>query len=221
MAPAQGRFVSVDPFRGCSSESRSLHRYLYAGANPVLLADPSGQFWTVLFAGIGMYNSLASVKQVSGKRQPPTRKQLLSDPKVSNALDVAWAFSKIDSPDRHEEGGWIYGNDRTSELKVVFALRGEACSCEENAVCEINIAYPKIIDDFYVVGDFHTHPCPVDGDTPPPVSERISSADFSTTYENRVPSIVQDRWGRFAYGPLRRISYSGNRGYPGITDEDF
>ncbi len=37
-----GRFVSVDPFAGDLEEPTSLHRYIYAAANPVNAADPSG-----------------------------------------------------------------------------------------------------------------------------------------------------------------------------------
>lgn len=39
-----GRFISKDPFGGELRDPVSLHRYLYANANPVTFADPSGQF---------------------------------------------------------------------------------------------------------------------------------------------------------------------------------
>ena len=44
MNPGAGRFVSVDPFRGWLDEPSSLHRYLYAGLDPVGSVDPSGRF---------------------------------------------------------------------------------------------------------------------------------------------------------------------------------
>jgi len=37
-----GRFVSADPFLGCNVDPVSLHRYLYANADPVNKRDPSG-----------------------------------------------------------------------------------------------------------------------------------------------------------------------------------
>ena len=37
-----GRFVSTDPFEGIRTEPVTLHRYLYANANPVMASDPSG-----------------------------------------------------------------------------------------------------------------------------------------------------------------------------------
>lgn len=42
MAPEVGRFVSTDPFPGLIFEPISLHKYHYAGINPVNRVDPSG-----------------------------------------------------------------------------------------------------------------------------------------------------------------------------------
>jgi RHS repeat-associated protein len=41
--PATGRFLSVDPAMGPDDDAGSAHAYLYAGANPVDNADPSGE----------------------------------------------------------------------------------------------------------------------------------------------------------------------------------
>src|SRR5262249_39135721 len=38
-----GRFWSMDSFEGLSKEPTSLHKYLYAGADPVNRRDPSGK----------------------------------------------------------------------------------------------------------------------------------------------------------------------------------
>ncbi|XCN75438.1 MAG: RHS repeat-associated core domain-containing protein [Candidatus Electrothrix aestuarii] len=38
-----GRFTSVDPYAGNMHEPITLHRYLYAGDNPVMNVDPSGE----------------------------------------------------------------------------------------------------------------------------------------------------------------------------------
>lgn len=40
--PTIGRFVSRDPFSGTAEDPVSLHRYLYANANPIMYTDPSG-----------------------------------------------------------------------------------------------------------------------------------------------------------------------------------
>jgi len=42
--PPTGRFNRLDPFAGSTSDPVSLHKYLYAGANPVMYSDPSGEF---------------------------------------------------------------------------------------------------------------------------------------------------------------------------------
>jgi len=42
--PQSGRFASADPFPGLLSDPTSLHRFVYAGGDPVNRIDPSGQF---------------------------------------------------------------------------------------------------------------------------------------------------------------------------------
>jgi RHS repeat-associated protein len=41
---SSGTFLSLDPFAGNSSDPLSLHKYLYAHANPVMYSDPTGMF---------------------------------------------------------------------------------------------------------------------------------------------------------------------------------
>jgi RHS repeat-associated protein len=59
--PATGRFNQFDKFEGGFEEPLSLHKYLYAGANPISNNDPSGQFFgslveTLVVAGIWAAN---------------------------------------------------------------------------------------------------------------------------------------------------------------------
>ncbi|PQQ65382.1 hypothetical protein B9R14_00410 [Acetivibrio saccincola] len=44
MDPSVGRFITADPFGGFMFEPLSLHKYLYANADPVNKIDPSGYF---------------------------------------------------------------------------------------------------------------------------------------------------------------------------------
>ena len=42
--PATGRFLSRDPLDGHEWDPKSLHKYLYAGGDPVNASDPTGKF---------------------------------------------------------------------------------------------------------------------------------------------------------------------------------
>ena len=44
MNPATGTFTSMDTYGGSVFDPTSLHKYLYANANPVTYSDPSGYF---------------------------------------------------------------------------------------------------------------------------------------------------------------------------------
>jgi RHS repeat-associated protein len=44
MNPDSGRFWNMDTFEGARGDQASLHKYLYASANPVMGSDPSGYF---------------------------------------------------------------------------------------------------------------------------------------------------------------------------------
>ena len=50
--PATSRFNRLDPFAGSTSDPQSLHKYLYAHANPVMGVDPSGTRGLLVEIGI-------------------------------------------------------------------------------------------------------------------------------------------------------------------------
>ncbi|MBD5136416.1 MAG: hypothetical protein HDT39_10725 [Lachnospiraceae bacterium] len=48
MNPVTGTFIQRDTYQGDVYDAVSLHRYLYAGANPVIYNDPSGNFFSLI-----------------------------------------------------------------------------------------------------------------------------------------------------------------------------
>ena len=53
-SPAQGRFLTKDPFPGFLSQPATLNPYAYVANNPVLMSDPSGMIMPiVVVAGAG------------------------------------------------------------------------------------------------------------------------------------------------------------------------
>ncbi|MBN1546453.1 MAG: hypothetical protein JW902_07330 [Syntrophaceae bacterium] len=73
MNPAIGRFVTMDPFGGFSRDPYSLHKYLYAHANPVNSTDPSGYITNTQDATVsaGIVQRLASMSICIAKRACP------------------------------------------------------------------------------------------------------------------------------------------------------
>jgi hypothetical protein len=60
--PQTGRFNRADSFSGIISDPITLHKYLYAGANPIYNNDPTGLIWDI----ISFYGSIALQKSLEG-----------------------------------------------------------------------------------------------------------------------------------------------------------
>src|SRR5665647_2111957 len=67
MNPSTGTFISMDPAQGSIFDPVSLHKYLYANANPVMNCDPSGRSSTKeeMMTVIGIASILLSICEVS------------------------------------------------------------------------------------------------------------------------------------------------------------
>lgn len=60
--PNRGRFWTMDNFEGFNADPISLHKYLYANANPVMYTDPSGELSQLEVAfGVGIIGSLSTI----------------------------------------------------------------------------------------------------------------------------------------------------------------
>ncbi len=58
--PTIGRFTSFDEFEGDPQDPRTLHKYLYAHANPIDNIDPTGQFSVASSLSVGGIQSIIS-----------------------------------------------------------------------------------------------------------------------------------------------------------------
>ncbi len=62
MNPQSGRFQTMDSFEGVIQDPVSLHKYLYANADPINKLDPSGHYTlTMQQAGISLHGALTSI----------------------------------------------------------------------------------------------------------------------------------------------------------------
>ncbi|MFN7975235.1 MAG: RHS repeat-associated core domain-containing protein, partial [Acidobacteriota bacterium] len=61
-SPAVGAFLSADRFLGLFRQPRSLHRYAYAGVNPINRNDPSGLFFGEVSISLAVFGVLLQVK---------------------------------------------------------------------------------------------------------------------------------------------------------------
>src|SRR5690606_34350431 len=54
--PNRGRFWTMDPFEGFMTDPQSLHKYLYAHANPAMFVDPSGNCAAAIIHNLWEYS---------------------------------------------------------------------------------------------------------------------------------------------------------------------
>ena len=63
MNPTTGTFISMDTYQGTIFDPTSLHKYLYANANPIMYTDPSGYFGLADFSvSSAMSNAISTVQ---------------------------------------------------------------------------------------------------------------------------------------------------------------
>ncbi|MEK8022132.1 MAG: RHS repeat-associated core domain-containing protein, partial [Candidatus Parabeggiatoa sp.] len=62
--PVSGRFLSMDSFDGIPQDPITLHKYLYANADPVNLVDPSGQFGLMEFGAADSIRNMLMDMQI-------------------------------------------------------------------------------------------------------------------------------------------------------------
>jgi len=136
--------------------------------------------------------------------EAPTATELEAHPVVRAAFAAAWADSFPDDPAlRHEEGGFVYYNPTNADVAVRRVLPGRKD--------ELRLPAPPVLQNYYVVATFHTHPNPSsEGWIPDPSPE-----DREGAYEIGVPWFVVTEFDVFVAGPERRVGgLNGPSGYP-------
>lgn len=215
MDPSTGRFNAADPYPGRDRDPTTLHRYMYAAGSPLDRRDPSGLFFASISIG-SLISTISSISVVGlvglvapSPDLPPTGKELSKHPVVTAELEDAWIDSYPDIPGgeligmpRHEEGGWIYMNPDTRQVSVERAPPGGQTF--------IILSIPKLVEDAYVVGNFHTHPNPKEEG----FIEGPHDDEIVLEQERGVPGVIRSWAGIHYYGPTRRASFSGSRRYP-------
>ena len=69
MDPSTGTFISMDSYQGSLYDPVSLHKYLYANANPVKYTDPTGYYSLAEFSiADGIQSTLSSMHQLNSLR---------------------------------------------------------------------------------------------------------------------------------------------------------
>lgn len=69
MNPDTGTFISMDSYPGSTGDPVSLHKYLYANANPVMYTDPSGYFSLAECSAVtSIQSALNSMHQITAIR---------------------------------------------------------------------------------------------------------------------------------------------------------
>ena len=115
MSPSTGTFISMDSYQGSIYDPVTLHKYLYANANPVMYTDPSGysstleENMTCLTISTIIASSFILANQVALNIFSSLR-QNMSDALLS---DVVWATQRdwqsviLTFPSHNYDKSWI------------------------------------------------------------------------------------------------------------------
>lgn len=115
MNPSSGIFISMDSYQGSIYDPVTLHKYLYANANPVMYTDPSGYKTKLveLVVAVGILgilaNSMAFNNQVSLNIFSSMRRNTV-DATLEQTCTVSagdWKNTILDFPAHHFDTRWI------------------------------------------------------------------------------------------------------------------
>jgi hypothetical protein len=103
--PATGRFNRLDPFFGNLNDPQSLHKYLYAHADPVNGIDPNGLFSLGCFVGnLGSMQMTISMVNAGTRAISLVYRVVDAYQKISTIIDLAQTASRIMMPASRTSG---------------------------------------------------------------------------------------------------------------------
>ena len=128
MDPSDGRFVSRDPLEGISDEPMTLHRYGYAGLNPVNFQDPSGMLFQWLEGFFFKFLVSNLTKTVTLARRPSRITGTAPRANVKFELWVggnrsAWSDGAIARQIQNANGVWNVPPDPRVVIRTTGSVR--------------------------------------------------------------------------------------------------
>ncbi len=136
MNPTTGTFISMDSYQGSLFDPVSLHKYLYANANPVMFTDPTGYF------SLGELNITQAMQSILNK---------ISTPKFINILNKINDFATI-----YDTGVQIFRTltdpNMSADQMLQAITSGIITSLFINKMCSIKAIGPLISKIFVGLG---------------------------------------------------------------------
>ncbi len=127
------------------------------------------------------------------------------NPVVRDALNQAWTDSGYGTRGVHEEGGWIFADNRTNAITIVRAASGTDSGMPSMATNLTPLGIGSRL-----IGWFHTHPFREGAPVPSRPGRAYgnqrqpSQADRDVSRDLQVPGLIRSRSGVSVVGPNRR-----------------
>ena len=115
MNPSTGTFISMDSYQGSIYDPVTLHKYLYANANPVMYTDPSGYSSTLQenLVSVGIAGIIVAGFAFANQTSLNIFSSLRRDLSDAIASDIVWATQRdwqsviLTFPSHNYDKSWI------------------------------------------------------------------------------------------------------------------
>jgi len=122
--PGTGRFNRLDPFPGNTSDPVSLHKYLYAGANPVMFSDPTGMLsLTGMLTNVAIMNVLTQIMAPIIKPAMTYLVEALLPPALYPMILTSMTSAVMGGGSASATGGYFIGGGLVGGLEGLYSFR--------------------------------------------------------------------------------------------------